>query len=60
MNEIEDKYALFNLTEDERSRLVQLAQFALPPIQNERHIVVETVVVQGGDRTVIKREERSA
>lgn len=60
MNNIEEKYTLFGLTEDSRARLTQLAQLASPPIPNEHRIVVETVVVQDGDRIVVEREERSA
>jgi hypothetical protein len=60
MNDIETRYALFNLTEDNRRRLMQLLQLAAPPDPSEHRIVVETVIVHDGARTVIEREERSA
>lgn len=60
MNDIESQYALFGLTEDNRRRLTQLMQLAAPPDPSAHRIVVETVIVQDGARTVIEREERSA
>jgi hypothetical protein len=60
MNDIELKYALFGLTEDVRRRLVQLKQLSSPLKDNNRLVVVETVIVQGGERTVIDREEQNA
>ena len=60
MNDIETQYAFFGLTEDNRRRLMQLTQLASPPDANALRIVVETVIVQDGDRTVIEREERNA
>lgn len=58
MNDLEDKYALFALTEDTRQRLAQLAQLQLLANNTTHRIVVETIVVQHGHRTVIHREER--
>ncbi len=58
MNDLEDKYSQFGLSDDMRKRLVDLAQLQdLGKVHAER-VVVETVVVQHGDRTTIKREER--
>jgi hypothetical protein len=58
MSDLEDKYALFALTEDMRKRLVQLAQLHALGKDMTNRVVVEIVVVQHGDRTVIEREER--
>jgi hypothetical protein len=58
MNDIEDKYARFALTEHMRQHLVELAQFQSIGKETTNRVIVETVVVQHGDRTVIDREER--
>ena len=58
MNSIEDTYALLGLTEDVRSRIVQLTQLAQGSSVERQRIVVETVVVKDGARKVIEREER--
>ena len=58
MNEIEDKYALFALSEDMRKHLVELAQVQTFGKEAAKRVIVETVVVQHGDQTVIDREER--
>ncbi len=60
MDDLDTRYALFGLTEDDRRRLTELTQLASPPNVSLRRIVVETVIVQDGDCTVIEREERSA
>jgi len=60
VNEIETKYALFGLTEDVRHRLIQLTQLSSQQRGNERLVIVETVIVQDGERTVIDREEQNA
>jgi hypothetical protein len=60
MDDIESKYALLGLTDEARARLVQLGLMAKLPQEERRRIVIETVIVQDGDRTVVEREERSA
>lgn len=60
MIDIEQKYSLFHLTEDTRTRIVQLAKLASLSTVQQRRMVVETVVVQDGKRMVIDKEERSA
>lgn len=60
MTEIEKKYSLFGLTEDTRTKLVQLTTLASLLTVQRRRIVVETVVVRDGNRMVIDKEERSA
>jgi hypothetical protein len=60
MNDIETRYALFGLTEDDRHRITQLTQLASSRDAKPQRIVVETVILQDGDRTLIEREERSA
>lgn len=60
MNDIESRYALLGLTEDNRRRLTHLTELALPLDATKHRIVVETVIIQDGNRTVIEREERSA
>ena len=59
MDDLEVKYALFGLTEEARQRLVQLAQFQRTGDDRMHRVVVETVIVQDGNRRVIDREERS-
>ncbi|NOS83364.1 MAG: hypothetical protein HOP32_17465 [Nitrospira sp.] len=58
MTEIEDKYALFALSDDMRKHLVELAQVQTFGKETPKRVIMETVVVQHGDRTVIDREER--
>lgn len=58
MNDFEDKYALFALSEDIRKHLDQLARFQTLGKETTNRVVVETVVIQHGDRTIIDREER--
>ena len=58
MNDTEDKYALFGLTEEVRKRLVQLADLRPPPEPDARRLIVETVIVHDGARTTIRREEQ--
>ena len=58
MNDINDKYARFALTEDARQRLVQLAQLQKLANDTAQRIVVETVIIQHGNRTGFQREER--
>ncbi|MBO3707758.1 MAG: hypothetical protein J5X21_15345 [Candidatus Accumulibacter sp.] len=60
MTDIEQKYSLFGLTEDTRTKLVQLTKLASLSTVQQRRVVVETVVVQDGNRMVIDKEERSA
>ncbi|HAP38969.1 MAG TPA: hypothetical protein DCQ94_04330 [Nitrospira sp.] len=60
MTDIEQKYSQFGLTEDTRTKLVQLTKLASLSTVQQRRIVVETVVVQDGNRMVIDKEERSA
>lgn len=58
MNEIEDKYVLFALSEDMRKHLVELAHVQTFGKETPKRVIVETVVVQHGNRTVLDREER--
>lgn len=60
MNDIEAKFALFGLTEDVRRRLVHLEQLSLQPKDNDCFVVVETVIVQDGKRTIIGRDKQNA
>lgn len=60
MTDLEKKYSLFGLTENTQTRLTQLASLGSLSTIQQRRIVVETVVVQDGNRIVIDKEERSA
>lgn len=60
MDDIESKYVLLGLTEEARTRLAQLGCMTDRPQEKRARIIVETVVVQDGERIVIEREERSA
>ena len=57
MNDVEEKYALFGLTKEVRDRLVKLSELQTPLESPSRRLVVETVVIQDGARTVIRKEE---
>jgi hypothetical protein len=58
MNDLEFKYAQFGLSEEMRKRFVELAQLQTFGKDIANRVIVETVVVQQGDRTVVNREER--
>ena len=60
MDDIERAYVLLGLSDEERARLNRLTQLANPTQGPHRRIVVETIVIEGGARTVVDREERSA
>jgi hypothetical protein len=60
MENIDEAYALLGLTTDVRARLVHLATMAQGTSVERSRIVVETVVVDNGDRKVIEREEHGA
>jgi hypothetical protein len=60
MNEIDARYAAFCLTEENRQRLVDLPKPAPSlPASSSFRVVVETIIVQHGDRTVVCSEEHS-
>ncbi|MEP6889306.1 MAG: hypothetical protein ABI955_01260 [Nitrospirota bacterium] len=58
MNDIEDKYAQFGLTEEVRQRLVQLSALRPPTDVATPLLIVETVIIQGGNRTIVSKEEQ--
>lgn len=58
MDDIEHKYAHFELTEVGRQRLLHLAQFQSTGKEQKPRVIVVTVVVQDGNRTIIEREVR--
>ena len=60
MDDIEGKYALLGLTEETRACLMELRRMNDQPQRLHTRLVVETVVLQDGQKTVIEREERSA
>lgn len=60
MDEIEKQYECFWLNVDLRDHLLQLASDHFPLCQPQRRLVVETLVISNGERTVVDTEERDA
>jgi len=60
MSESEQKYELFNLTDDLVKHLRQLADPHFPLSNLSGRVVVDTVIVKDGVRKLINTEERGA
>lgn len=60
MEDIQKKYECFRLNTDLRDHLWQLAGDHFPLGQPRRRIVVETIVISNGERTIVSTEEQNA
>jgi hypothetical protein len=60
MPDIEGKYELFQLNNELREHLRQLSDSHFPFSTSRNRIVVETVVVENGERTIVRKEEQDA
>ncbi|MBK9948791.1 MAG: hypothetical protein IPP12_16610 [Nitrospira sp.] len=58
MNDIAGKYAKFGLTAEVRHQLVQLSTLRPPTDGATPRLLVETVIIQDGNRTIVNKEER--
>lgn len=59
MSDFETRYELFKITAENGDSLRRLAEPALHLRRSPRHVIVETVVVQDGERKVIMTEVKS-
>lgn len=60
MPDIEGKYELFQLSDELCEHLRQLSDSHFPFSTLVNRIVVETVVVENGERTTVRKEEQDA
>lgn len=60
MHDLDEKYKLFQLDEGLQEHLVSLSDYQFPLHQTSKRIVVETLVVENGERRILHREERDA
>jgi len=60
MPSIEEKYKLFQLNEGLREHLCKLSDSHFPFLSAPSRVVVETVVVEGGERKIVSEEEQDA
>lgn len=60
MNDINEKYKTFQLEERLREHLLGLSDYKFPLHQSRKRIVVETLVVENGDRKIVRQEEKGA
>lgn len=60
MNDISKQYECFQLNDDLRNHLLKLASDQYPLGQPQRRLIVETVVLKNGERTLVRTEEQNA
>ncbi|MFH1079590.1 MAG: hypothetical protein V1766_04930 [Pseudomonadota bacterium] len=60
MEDIYEKYKLFQLGEELRQHLLRLSDSKFPLQQPQTRVVVETLIMENGERRVISKEEQDA
>jgi hypothetical protein len=60
MSEFEKLYDQFQITTENCSSLRRLAEPALHLLRPAERVVVETVIVENGQRRIVKKEEQGA
>jgi hypothetical protein len=60
MEDIDEKYRLFQLGEDLRQHLLALSDSRFPMKQPRARVIVETLIMENGEGKVVNREEQDA
>lgn len=60
MNDINEKYKLFQLGEGLREHLLGLSDYKFPLHQAKKLIIVETLLLENGNRKIVHQEEKGA
>ncbi len=60
MEDINEKYKLFQLTDDLRQHLLRLSDSRFPLQKPSARVLVETLIMQDGETKVMNKEEQDA
>lgn len=60
MNDIDERYKLFQLGEGLQDHLLSLSDYHFPLQQASKRVVVETLIIENGEQKMLHREERDA